>query len=230
MQILDNPVWAALTGPQAATAERYGRSARFPAEVSMFAGLADPTDPQAWHDLGTLIGPGEEALVAVPAPAPPPGWTYTGGARGIQLIGARASARPDPEAVVLTSADVPEVLDLVERTKPGPFRKRTIELGTYLGIRRDGALIAMAGERLRLPGHTEISAVCTDPAFRGAGLAARLIGAVTAGIHARGDIPFLHVAADNAGAIRLYERLGFSARIRLEFAAYQAPGPGQPSE
>ena len=223
MQILDNPIWSALTGPQAAVAERYGRAARFPAEISPFAAVADPSDPDAWHDLGALLGPGGEALLAAPVLTPPPGWTYTGGLPGVQLIGAGLAAGPDPEAVALTDADVPEILDLVERTRPGPFRKRTTELGAYLGIRREGVLIAIAGERMRLPGYTEISAVCTDPAFRGAGLASRLIRAVAAGIQARGDVPFLHTAAQNTGAIRLYEHLGFVHRIGLEFAAYQAP-------
>ncbi|MET8153682.1 GNAT family N-acetyltransferase [Actinoplanes sp. NPDC049668] len=223
MQILDNPAWAALTGPQAAFADRYGRSARFPADVSMFAALDDPADPEAWHDLGRLAGPGGEVLVAAPTQTPPPGWTWTGGVPGVQLVAASVAAAPDPEAVVLTGADVPEILDLVERTQPGPFRKRTIDLGTYLGIRRDGALIAMAGERMRLPGYTEISAVCTDPAFRGAGLASRLIRAVSAGIQQSGAVPFLHTAAQNTGAIRLYEQLGFALRTDMEFAAYRVP-------
>nr|BFE71473.1 hypothetical protein GCM10020092_047740 [Actinoplanes digitatis] len=89
-------------------------------------------------------------LVAAPTQTPPAGWTWTGGVPGVQLVAASVAAAPDPEAVVLTGADVPEILDLVERTQPGPFRKRTIDLGTYLGIRRDGALIAMA-ERADAP-------------------------------------------------------------------------------
>lgn len=222
MHILDNPAWSALTGPQAALAERHGRSARFPADLSMFAALTDPTDPDAWHDLGTLLRSGGEALIAAPVVTPPPGWTYLGGASGVQLVGAGLTAGPDPEAVELTGADVPEIINLVERTKPGPFRKRTIELGRYLGIRRDGVLIAMAGERMRLPGYTEISAVCTDPAFRGAGLASRLIRAVAAGIQARGDVPILHAAAENTGAIGLYEHLGFVFRTNVEFRQYRA--------
>ena len=96
------------------------------------------------------------------------------------MVGTGVHGEPDPEAVVLTGADAAEVLDLVDRTEPGPFRKRTVELGRYLGIRRDGPLVAMAGERLRVPGYTEISAVCTDPAYRGQGLAARLTRAVAA--------------------------------------------------
>ena len=90
------------------------------------------------------------------------------------------------------AADVPEILDLVARTQPGPFRPRTIELGTYLGFRHDGALVAMAGERLHPAGWTEISAVCTDPAYRGRGLATRLVSAVGAGIAERGDRVLLH--------------------------------------
>jgi predicted GNAT family acetyltransferase len=115
------------------------------------------------------------------------------------------------------------MLALVERTKPGPFRARTIELGTYLGIRRDGALVAMAGERLHPPGWTEISAVCTDPAFRGQGLATRLVLAVAAGIRARGDVPFLHAAATNTNAIRLYESLGFRLRQQRRFLNARVP-------
>lgn len=132
-------------------------------------------------------------------------------------------AAPDAEAVRLGPADVPDMLDLVERTQPGPFEPRTVELGTYLGIRRDGALVAMAGERLHPPGWTEISAVCTDPGHRGEGLATRLILAVAHGIRERGETPFLHTAASNTGAIRLYESLGFRLRRRVRFMAARVP-------
>ena len=111
------------------------------------------------------------------------------------MDGSGLAVRADPEAVRLGPADVPEMLDLVARTEPGPFVPRTIALGTYLGIRRGGALVAMAGERMRPPGWGEISAVCTDPAHRGQGLAGRLVRAVGAVIRERGDVPFLHAAA-----------------------------------
>jgi ribosomal protein S18 acetylase RimI-like enzyme len=221
VQILDNPAWAALTGPQAGLAERHGRSARFRTDISPFAAVDDPADPAAWRDLAALAGPDEEPLLAAPGLTAPPGWIHAGGVPGVQLVGTGVRGAADPEALVLTADDVPEILDLVERTRPGPFRKRTAELGTYLGIRREGALVAMAGERMRLPGYTEISAVCTDPAYRGAGLAARLIGAIAAGIRDRGDVPFLHTAHDNTGAIRLYERLGFTVRTPIVFGAYR---------
>jgi ribosomal protein S18 acetylase RimI-like enzyme len=221
VHILDNPVWGALTGPQADLAERYGRSARFPADVSPFSAVDDPADPAAWRDLAELAEPDYEPLLAAPGLTTPPGWVLAGGVPGVQLTGTGVRGAADREALVLTADDVPEMLGLVQRTRPGPFGKRTPELGTYLGIRRGGALVAMAGERMRLDGWTEISAVCTDPAYRGAGLASRLIGAVAAGIRARGDVPFLHTGQDNAGAIRLYENLGFEVRSPITFAAYR---------
>lgn len=115
------------------------------------------------------------------------------------------------------------MLDLVARTRPGPFLPRTIELGTYLGIRREGALVAMAGERLHPPGWSEISAVCTDESVRGQGLATRLLLAVSHEIRERGETPFLHAAADNIHAVRLYESLGFRLRRRTAFLAALVP-------
>jgi ribosomal protein S18 acetylase RimI-like enzyme len=219
---LDNVVWAALTGPQARFAQRLGRAARFEPDVSPFLGMADTRDPAAWADLVALVGPGQDLFVAGADVLPPPGWSRVGGMGGVQMTGADVEAVPDPEAVRLGEPDIPEILDLVARTEPGPFRKRTIDLGSYLGIRRGGALIALAGERLKVPGWTEVSAVCTDPAYRGQGLAGRLVRAVTAGIRERGEQPFLHAAATNIGAIRLYEKLGFRIRTKVIFGVYRS--------
>jgi GNAT superfamily N-acetyltransferase len=218
---LDNVTWAALTGPLAHFAEVKGRAARCDPDVSPFTALADPADPAAWRDLADLVGPGTDLFVAGPRVVPPPGWDRVGGLSGLQMVDAGVTGDGDPEAVVLGAADVPEILDLVERTQPGPFRKRTVEMGTYLGIRRGGRLIAMAGERLRVPGWTEVSAVCTDLDHRGQGLAARLVRAVVAGIEARGERPFLHVLTDNTGAIRLYARLGFEVRTPSTVGVYR---------
>jgi ribosomal protein S18 acetylase RimI-like enzyme len=216
---LDNPAWTALTGPQAHLAERRGCAARYPVDVSPFAAVADPgaVGPDGigapagagWADLAALVGPGGVAVVPEAPERPPAGWELVGAIPGVQMDGSGSTAASDPEAVVLGPADVPEMLDLAARTRPGPFLDRTPTLGTYLGIRRGGALVAMAGERMRPPGWTEISAVCTDPGYRGQGLAGRLVRAVAVGIRARGDVPFLHAAADNHAGIRLYERLGF---------------------
>ncbi|GAA2587062.1 GNAT family N-acetyltransferase [Winogradskya consettensis] len=219
MENLDNPVWAALSGPQKNLSLRYARSARFDPAISAFAALEDPSDPLAWADLRSLLDEGETVILAAPGLVVPDGFGAEGLTPGLQLVGAGYHGAPAAEAEVLTGDDVAEVMDLVGRTRPGPFRERTVELGTYLGIRRGGKLVAMAGQRMRLPGYTEISAVCTDPEFRGAGLATRLIAAVTDEIRSRGDIPFLHAANTNTTAIRLYENLGFTVRTEVNFVA-----------
>ena len=220
---LDNPLWSALTGLQAHLAQRHGRAARFPVDVSPFAAVADPADPTAWADLAALVGPGGVVVVPDVPAQPPSGWEQLAMIPGVQMDGSGLVAAPDPDAVVLGPADVPEMLDLVARTRPGPFLARTLDLGAYLGIRRGGALVAMAGERMHPPGWTEISAVCTDPAHRGQGLAGRLVRAVAVGIRARGEVPFLHAAADNASGIRLYAQLGFTHRRDILFAAQRVP-------
>ncbi|MEV6197740.1 GNAT family N-acetyltransferase [Streptomyces sp. NPDC051920] len=221
--ILDNAAWAALTGPHAHLAERVGRAARYPADVSPFTALADPADPRAWDDLAELVGPGTVTPVTA-IQSVPDGWTIEHGGDGVQLTATALRAEPAPEAVRLGPADVPEILGLIALTRPGPFLPRTVELGAYLGIREGGRLIALAGERLRPPGWTEISAVCTHPDHRGKGLATRLVRAVAAGIEERGDTPFLHAAADNTNAIRLYESIGFTLRRRTRFVLVRTPG------
>ncbi|OPG07523.1 GNAT family N-acetyltransferase [Microbispora sp. GKU 823] len=221
--LLDNPAWASLTGPHAHFAERYGNAARYPDDVSPFFALPDEPGPADWSDLAALAGPGATVPVTGAAAAVPDGWEVVSNGAGVQLVGDDVVPAPDDEAVRLETADVPEMLDLVARTQPGPFRPRTIEMGTYLGIRRGGALVAMAGERLHPPGWTEISAVCTDPAFRRQGLASRLVLAVAAGIRARGETPFMHAAASNTTAIRVYEALGFRLRRRTAFVAVRVP-------
>ncbi|MFF7451539.1 MULTISPECIES: GNAT family N-acetyltransferase [unclassified Streptomyces] len=221
--VLDSPALASLTGPHAHFAEWRGRIVRYPVDVSPW--LAMPAEPDAddWADLAALAGPGGEVPLLGYRGEVPDGWEVTFQVDGVQLVDDGVPAAPAPEAVRLGPADVPEMLDLVERTRPGPFLPRTVEMGTYLGIRRAGALVAMAGERLRPPGWTEISAVCTDPAFRGQGLGTRLILAVAHGIRERGETPFLHTGAANTGAIRLYESLGFRLRRTTAFGAARAP-------
>ncbi|MCM2578576.1 GNAT family N-acetyltransferase [Streptomyces meridianus] len=231
---LDEPVRAALTGPHALFARRRGRLLCYPADVTPF--LAMPQDPEAadWADAAALVGVGGKVMTAGAEEPPPAGWEVTFDVEGVQLVGNDVAGERDPEAVRLGRSDLPEVLALVERTRPGPFLPRTIEMGTYLGIRRGGRLVAMAGERFRVPGHTEISAVCTDDSHRGLGLATRLIRAVAAGVRERGETPFLHAAADNTAAIRLYEALGFRLRRGISFRAVRVPadvtaGRGVPS-
>ncbi|WP_338073951.1 GNAT family N-acetyltransferase [Kineococcus siccus] len=222
---LDDPVWASLTTAHAHLAEGSGPGRRYPPDVSPFAGAADLTDPAGWAALAGLAGPGAPVVVPGLEVAPPAGWTTTRLIPGVQLV-APADLGPVPgdvDVVVLGEDDVPDALDLVARTRPGPFGRRTHRLGTYLGIREGGRLVAMAGERLHPPGATEISAVCTDPAVRGRGYASLLLRAVAAGVRARGELPFLHAAADNVDAVRLYTALGFRHRRDLTFALLRTP-------
>ncbi len=224
---LDNPVRASLAGPHARFAERRGNVLRYPADVSPFLALPDQPDAADWADVAALVGPGAlVALAGVRTPAPD-GWQVTMTGEGVQLVDHQVQAAADSEAVRLGPDDVPEMLELAGRTKPGPFLPRTVELGSYLGIRR-GGLVAMAGERLHPPGWTEISAVCTDEAWRGLGFASRLVRALVAGIRARGETAFLHAVADNP-AIGLYEALGFRLRRSTVFCAARVPAD-QPAD
>ena len=226
--VLDASVWESLTGHHARFAERHGRAVRYRSDVAPFMALDDPTDPRARDDALQSIGP-DGTLVPPGVSTVPEGWNVVFEGRGVQLVDRALRAAPDPQAVTLGSGDIPEIPALAERTRPGPFLPRTVELGRYLGIRRDGRLVAMAGERHHPPGWTEISAVCTDEGYRGQGLATRLVRAVAAGIRERGETPFLHAVATNPSAIRLYESIGFTLRRRAAFTAFHHASrqPGQ---
>jgi GNAT superfamily N-acetyltransferase len=213
--LLDNAVWHSLTGPHARLAERHGGAARFDPTVSVFAAIEDDPTAASWADLARVIGPGGSAILLRAQIDPPPDWSIEWSLTGIQMIAADVRGEPADGAVELTPADVPEMMRLVEATRPGPFETRTIEMGRYIGLRRDGDLVAMAGERLRLDGFCEISAVCTDGRWRRRGLAEALVGDVVAGIRTRGQVPILHVADSNTSAIELYERMGFEARCTV---------------
>ena len=209
--VLDNPAYAALTTQQAELAEVRGRARRYPPDVAPF--LAVPSDATAadWRDAAELIG--HDGLAGIVHDgAPPDGLSAVRQFGVTQMIGSDATGSPDPEAVTLAAADVPEILELVAATQPGPFLERTIELGTYLGLRREGMLVAMAGERMHLDGWTEISAVCTLSACRGQRFASRLVNDLIARIRARDERPFLHVMTSSTPAIALYQGLGFTAR------------------
>lgn len=221
--ILENPVWSSLAGAHASLARVLNSARRYPGDVSVLSAVAPGADAIAWQDLRTLQQSGERTVLFGPAPridAPPPGWEVALEFSGLQLVaGERVVGVVDPDAVTLGTADVPDMLDLVARTEPGPFGPGTHRMGNFVGFRdpHDGRLLAMAGERLRPTGWVEISAVCTDPSARGRGLASRLLGTVVAGIRAGGSLPMLHVAGTNHGAIRVYEQLGFEVSRAMYF-------------
>ena len=217
MHLLDNPVWHALTGPQATVAEGGSRARRYNPSMAPFAALPDEPAPAAWDDLAAVVGDGVAVLFRGAGDVrPADGWRELARIPTVQMVAAAVVAGPSVAVDVLGSDDVPAMLALVEQTHPGPFEQRTVELGAYVGVRDEGALVAMAGERMRLPGHTEISAVCTAPTHQRRGLAAALVSTLVSGIAARGDTAFLHVVTDNVGAIRLYEALGFTVRRSME--------------
>jgi ribosomal protein S18 acetylase RimI-like enzyme len=209
---LDNPVYAALCGAHARFAQVRGRVRRYPVDVAPFLGLPSQPSAQDWRDAVGLVAPGTYAAVRSTGAELPDAWQAVEEFDLVQMIGERVTGVDCSEAIALGAADVPEMLELVAQTEPGPFLPRTIELGDYLGIRCDGALVAMAGERFHLDSWTEISAICTEPRHRGRGLASQLVGALIAGIQLRSQRPFLHVLSTNTGAIRLYEELGFRVR------------------
>ncbi|HEX6392781.1 MAG TPA: GNAT family N-acetyltransferase [Acidimicrobiales bacterium] len=223
--VLDHPVWASLTGHHARFAETYGCAARYPVDMSPFAAISPEADDSVWQDLATLVGPGSMVAIVGGRLPPPPGWQLET-IDGVQMIDVSLRCEDHPDVERLTLDDVPEMLELVNRTQPGPFFQGTAKLGTYLGIRRGRALVAMAGQRMRPGGWAEISAVCTDSEYRNQGLGTILVRAVAADIRSRGEVPFLHAAAGNTTAIRLYEELGFKVRRPVTFVIMQIPGNG----
>ncbi|MBV8952349.1 MAG: GNAT family N-acetyltransferase [Actinobacteria bacterium] len=225
---LDNAAWRALQGPHAAVAERRPGAARYQPDVAPFAALPDEPDPDAWDDLRTLVGPGIGAALFRRGIEVPRGWETMFRGEGVQMVldGALRAAGGGPadvEVERLHEGDVDAMLDLVARAQPGPFLARTIELGAYYGLRFGDRLVAMAGERMHLDGYTELSAVCTDAEFRGRGFAQALVTAVVEGVRARGAVPFLHAAATNERAIKLYDAMGFTTRATIEIIGVRAP-------
>jgi predicted GNAT family acetyltransferase len=222
MHPLDNVIWKALTTRQAEFAESFGQARRFIPEVSPVAAFREPT-PEGYESLAGLVGTRATVGLFLDAPYESrAGWSLVAGAPMPEMVyegdGVPSPSPSDPEIIELGAADVPGMMELTALTKPGPFNKRTHELGTYLGIRRNGKLVAMAGERLKVPGYTEVSAICTHPEHTGHGYARILTTEVMRRIRSRGETPFLHVRQDNVRAIELYQRLGFRQRALLHFA------------
>ncbi len=223
MPAIDNVIWEALTTRQMQFCETFGSARRFAREVTLLSAV-DKSSPDGYDALGALVGENNTAAVFLNLPYEEQrGWTWIAGAPLLQMVcddekPLREAETSRPEMVQLGLLDSPEMIELTSLTKPGPFGPRTHELGTYLGIRDGGRLAAMAGERLKVPGFTEVSAVCTHPDRLGKGYAGALMKEVMRGIWDRGETPFLHVRGDNTRAIALYERLGFRIRHRGHFA------------
>jgi len=225
MHPLDRPVWASLTTHHAALSEGNELARRFVRDVNLFASTFDDT-PASVAALAALVKPEESVfLLQVPEIVIPPDLVETKAAKGVQMIATRSlRSEVAGDHLILTDDDAPEMLELATLTEPGPFLARTHIMGRFRGIRIGGRLVAMAGERMRFPGFTEVSGVCTHPEFRGRGLARRLSAAVVAGIEARGDRAFLHAWKTNQSAISLYEGLGFELRAEVNVAVLNRRG------
>jgi predicted GNAT family acetyltransferase len=218
---LDKPIWWALKSRQAEFARGGPSAMAFRADVEPFVAAASDDEPDL-EAVSALLVPGDVLMLAQAKASPPlPGLQLKQEALGVQMVATRAIEGPRPdEAVPLGDADAAEMLALAELTRPGPFRTATHKLGQFWGIRREGRLVAMAGERLKLPGLTEVSGVCTHPDWRGHGFAARLSAFAARLVQDRGETPFLHAYADNSAAIALYEKLGFAIRSEMAMQVF----------
>jgi ribosomal protein S18 acetylase RimI-like enzyme len=220
MHPLDNVIWNALTTRQAEFAEACATACKFMPEVTSLAGFSEPT-AEGYESLGGLLRGRETIALFLAEPQQPrAGWELVHRDRLLQMVcdsgtltATGSESGPEPEIMELSAAHSAEMIELTALTKPGPFNKRTHELGTYVGIREGGKLVAMAGERLKVPGFTEVSAVCTHPEHTGHGYGRILMTEVMRRIRSRGETSFLHVREDNVRAVELYERLGFTLRV-----------------
>jgi predicted GNAT family acetyltransferase len=219
MHPLDNVIWHALSTRQAKFAESLGDARRFMPEVSSLAGFREPS-PQNYEAMEELLAPQGTVRLFLDSPHQNcNGWALPASVPLLQMVWENGRGLQAPQNVMVTelvelnAEHSPEMIELTALTKPGPFGKRTHELGTYLGIFRGAKLVAMAGERLKVAGCTEVSAVCTHPQHTGHGYAGVLMTEVMRRILSRGETPFLHVREDNLRAIQLYERLGFRRRV-----------------
>jgi predicted GNAT family acetyltransferase len=219
LSLLDNPAWNALTTNHASFAEGNHLAKRYPMDIAPIAATRDQST-ESYLSLGQLLGSAKPTALAFVGEAPhlSPEWTVVRTLLNIQMV--RHSPVPPPvehPVEVLNISHIDEMLALTELNQLGRFRRRAPELGSYIGIHESDRLVAMAGEGFRFPGYTEISAVCTHPDRRGRGYASSLVSSLIQKITRRGETPFLHVGKENAGAIRVYEKLGFKTRCPITF-------------
>lgn len=221
---LDRPVWSALTSRQAPLAVGDARALRFDPAYALFAAAGDAS-PDSTAALGALNSSLNGMGLVETGPMPlPPGARVRAQAECVQMVASTLTAGGKTVAFEpLGEADAAEMLALATLTVPGPFFERTYRLGDFIGVKQDGRLIAMAGERMKPDGFTEVSGVCTHPDFRSRGYAGALMRVVTQRILERGEQAFLHAYAANTATIALYETLGFSVRTTVTYTVLDGP-------
>lgn len=211
---LDRPAWSALTSCWAPMAEGDDRAWRLDRAYGVFGAAADRSS-ESLAALAALVPENGELWVVERDDWPaPPDTRYLRRAECVQMIFEALAPGPAPsfDIVDLTEEDASAMFDLATLTRPGPYVAHTNRLGEFVGVKENGRLIAMAGERMKMPGLSEVSGVCSHPDHRGRGYAGALMRVVAARMLARGETPWLHAYADNKGAIMLYESLGFRLR------------------
>jgi ribosomal protein S18 acetylase RimI-like enzyme len=189
---------------------RNGGAVRFHPDIGPLAAMVSD-DEAGLAALATLAAPGELlAMIEADIRSHPPGTRLERQSPAVQMIADGPIDPFDHPAIIpLGEADAPAMRALAQLTEPGPFASRTHSLGQFWGIVEDGRLIAMAGERMRMPGFGEVSAVCVHPDARGRGLGALMTRKAASNLSAQGLRPFLHAYVDNIAAIATYRRVGF---------------------
>jgi ribosomal protein S18 acetylase RimI-like enzyme len=225
--LLDNPIWHSLVTRHShlALGERAGNglARRYPSDIGPLSALEEPT-PEAYKDLAAIVPLGDIAILFLEnKPEVPSGWELLRGGTLVQMVCPTIPASIDNAIVTMGPADIAEMVALADLTEPGPFRHGTFRLGGFLGIRVEGRLAAMAGQRLSPAGFSEVSAVCTHPDFRGRGYARNLVVEVARNIHLEGRLPFLTSFEANTGAIRIYQQVGFVLRRTFHLAVLRPP-------
>lgn len=231
MHPLDNPAWNALTTLQRSVSVGHELARRYDPAISPIAAVEDSSDPACWAALAGLVDAASlVCLFSIVKDAPPAGWVVEWRRFYAQMTCTRATFKTSgdiashPSMRELTLTDGPAMVALASLAQPGPMEERTVTLGRYLGIFDENkALVAMAGERMRLDGATEVSGVCTHPSHQGKRYARILTAAITENVLERGDMAFLHVREGNAGAAGVYDRLGFKVRAMFDIAALIKP-------
>ncbi|MDZ4837992.1 MAG: GNAT family N-acetyltransferase [Candidatus Melainabacteria bacterium] len=217
MELLDNPIYNALSTSQSDLAIGDALAMRYPTEFTCLAGIRSEST-ESFDALKNVTAGATVRIISTNAKIVfPENWKCKTSFTVTQMTCPSLIACKAHPFETLTPTDVPAMMELAELAKPGPFYSRTNEFGTFVGIRDGARLVAMAGQRMKLPGLEEVSAVCTHPDYQGRGYARALVFELAKMISERGNVPFLTVKTDNTPGIRSYESIGFEHRRDLQF-------------